>query len=159
MLSRKGLTASICGHIRKKALLACGRMATRAPELADMFKELAASAMQDTNHAVIMAGTLLLAGDSLFVFELQLFRYLPLFWCSTLPCWGRASVATLEGRVANMEPDGYKGTRARGLVQGAACVCHERPHACSHQACIDYHNLGACTLSCGDLPSWCSSPR
>jgi hypothetical protein len=56
MLTRKGLGVNICGHIKKKAILACCRMATRAPELADMLKEVPASAMQDSNHAVAMAG-------------------------------------------------------------------------------------------------------
>ena len=60
-LQKKGLGASVVGHIRKKALLACTRMATRAPELAEQFKELPAAAMQDGNHAVVMASARSLA--------------------------------------------------------------------------------------------------
>jgi AP-1 complex subunit gamma-1 len=54
-LKANNVTGAAAGHARKKALLAAARMASRAPELADMFKVLPAAAIQDGNHAVVMA--------------------------------------------------------------------------------------------------------
>jgi AP-1 complex subunit gamma-1 len=59
ILLQHGISGAAAGHIRKKALLACSRMASRAPELAGMFKELPATGISDGNHAVVMACALL----------------------------------------------------------------------------------------------------
>ena len=58
-LYRGGVTGALAGHVRKKALHACARMVSRAPELASQFQELPAAAISDGNHAVVLASALL----------------------------------------------------------------------------------------------------
>lgn len=57
-LSRNNIVGPLAGHVRKKALLAAVRMVTRAPDVAEMFRDIPGVVIPDGNHAVVMGGVI-----------------------------------------------------------------------------------------------------
>ena len=55
ILKRHSISGAVAGHVRKKALHAAARLVARAPELAPQLRSLPAKAIEDGNHAVVLA--------------------------------------------------------------------------------------------------------